>query len=80
MMLHRTALGCVLAVACASGAFAQATYPTKTIRWIVGYTPGGTADMLARAVGQKLTETWGQQVVVENRPGGGTNIGTEAAA
>jgi tripartite-type tricarboxylate transporter receptor subunit TctC len=56
------------------------SYPAKPIRWIVGYTPGGTADMLARAVGQKLTEAWGQQVIVENRPGGGTNIGTEVAA
>lgn len=55
-------------------------YPAKPIRYIVGYTPGGTADMLARAVGQKLAETWGQQVIVENRPGAGTNIGTEAAA
>src|SRR5665647_360796 len=55
-------------------------YPIKPIRYIVGYTPGGTADMLARAVGQKLTETWGQQVIVENRPGAGTNIGTEVAA
>jgi tripartite-type tricarboxylate transporter receptor subunit TctC len=56
------------------------SYPAKPIRWIVGYTPGGTADMLARAVGQKLTEAWGPQVIVENRPGGGTNIGTEVAA
>jgi tripartite-type tricarboxylate transporter receptor subunit TctC len=63
----------------ASGVCAQ-SYPTKPIRWIVGYTPGGTADMLARAVGQKLTESWGQQVIVENRPGAGTNIGTEVAA
>jgi tripartite-type tricarboxylate transporter receptor subunit TctC len=65
-----------------TGAFAQnpPAYPTKTVRWIVGYTPGGTADMLARAVGQKLGETWGHQVIVENRPGGGTNIGTEVAA
>jgi tripartite-type tricarboxylate transporter receptor subunit TctC len=65
-----------------SAALAQTApaYPTKTIRWIVGYTPGGTADMLARAVGQKLGEAWGQQVIVENRPGGGTNIGTEVAA
>jgi len=63
-------------------AYAQgaASYPSKTIRYIVGYTPGGTADMLARAVGQKLTETWGQQVIVENRPGAGTNIGAEVAA
>ena len=57
-----------------------AAYPSKPIRYIVGYTPGGTADMLARAVGQKLTEVWGQQVIVENRPGAGTNIGTEVAA
>jgi len=56
------------------------SYPAKPIRWIVGYTPGGTADMLARAVGQKLTDAWGPQVIVENRPGGGTNIGTEVAA
>jgi len=65
-----------------AAAFAQgaATYPSKPIRYIVGYTPGGTADMLARAVGQKMTESWGQQVIVENRPGAGTNIGTEVAA
>ncbi len=60
-------------------ASAQA-YPSRTIRYIVGYTPAGTADMLARAVGQKLNEAWGQQVIVENRPGAGTNIATEVAA
>jgi tripartite-type tricarboxylate transporter receptor subunit TctC len=57
-----------------------AGYPSKPIRYIVGYTPAGTADMLARTVGQKLNEAWGQQVIVENRPGAGTNIGTEVAA
>src|SRR5882672_9145416 len=57
-----------------------ASYPSKPIRYIVGYTPAGTADMLARAVGQKLYEAWGQQVIVENRPGAGTNIGTEVGA
>ena len=57
-----------------------AGYPSRAIRYIVGYTPGGTADMLARAVGQKLTAAWGQQVIVDNRPGAGTNIGTEIGA
>lgn len=57
-----------------------AAYPSRTIRYIVGYTPGGTADMLARAVGQKLTAAWGHQVIVDNRPGAGTNIGTELGA
>jgi tripartite-type tricarboxylate transporter receptor subunit TctC len=56
------------------------TYPAKPIRYLVGYTPAGTADMLARAVGQKLHEAWGQQVIVENRPGAGTNIATEVAS
>jgi tripartite-type tricarboxylate transporter receptor subunit TctC len=55
-------------------------YPNRPIRYLVGYTPAGTADMLARAVGAKLAQTWGQQVIVENRPGGGTNIATELAA
>ncbi len=75
------ASGMLLALA-AHDVLAQssANYPSKPIRYIVGYTPGGTADMLARAVGQKLTEVWGQQVIIENRPGGGTNIATEVAA
>ena len=55
-------------------------YPVKPIRIIVPFAPGGPNDILARIVGQKLTEAWNQQVIVENRPGGGTVIGTEIVA
>ena len=55
------------------------TYPARPIRMIVGYTPGGSADLTARLMGQWLSERLGQSFVVENRPGGGTNIATEAA-
>lgn len=68
------------AAAVAQAQDAAANYPSRSIRYIVGYTPGGTADMLARAVGQKLTAAWGQQVIVDNRAGAGTNIGTELGA
>src|SRR5215471_17503935 len=54
-------------------------YPTRPVRLIIGYTPGGSADMTARLTGQWLTERLGQPVVVESRPGGSTNIATEAA-
>jgi tripartite-type tricarboxylate transporter receptor subunit TctC len=56
------------------------SYPTKPIRLIVPYPPGGGNDTLARLFGVKLTEAWGQQVVVDNRPGAGTIIGTQLAA
>ncbi len=67
----------------AIGAWAQApapTYPTKPIRLVVPFPPGGATDILARAVGQRLTEVWGQSVVIDNRPGAGGNIGTELVA
>src|SRR5436853_1487114 len=58
-------------------AWAQA-YPTRPVRLIFGYAPGGSADVTARIMGQWLTERLGQTFVVESRPGAGSNIGTEA--
>lgn len=60
-----------------SSAWAQ-QYPDRPIKWIVPYPPAGTTDVLARIVAQPLSEILGQQVIVENRPGAGNNIGTEA--
>src|SRR4051795_1437822 len=54
-------------------------YPTRPVRWIVGLAAGGTQDILARLIGQSLSERLGQSFVIENRPGAGGNIGTEAA-
>ncbi len=65
-------------IAIAGLAAAQQVYPSKSIRFIVPFPPGGTTDQLARLIGQKLTESWGQQVIVDNRPGGNTIIGSEA--
>ena len=64
----------------ASAATQAQTFPTKPIRIIIGFPPGGATDIAARAVAQKLTEGFGQQVIVDNRPGAASNIGAEAAA
>ena len=72
-------LGLVLAALVASLP-ARAEFPDKTIRIVVPYTPGGFNDTLGRIVAQKFTDDWGVTAVVENRPGGGTLIGTEAVA
>ncbi len=73
------ALALALCAVIAGPAAAQADYPNKPIRWIVAYPPGGTTDLLARLMGQYLAQKLGQQVVIENRAGGGNNIGTEMA-
>ena len=81
-MMSQACLAAAVAIA-ASAAHAQApaaNYPTKQIRVIVPFPAGGPTDAIARAIGQKLNETWGQAVIVDNRPGAGGNIGTELAA
>jgi tripartite-type tricarboxylate transporter receptor subunit TctC len=74
-LLRAAALFCIV-----SFAHAQTAYPSRTIRFIVPFTPGGSGDIFARPIAQKMSESMGQQVVVENRPGSGGVIGTEAAA
>ena len=69
----------VLSLACVPPVAAQ-TYPVKPIRFIIPFTPGGNTDVLGRLLGQKLTEAWGQQVVIDNRPGAGGTVGVEQAA
>ena len=74
-------LSIVALLASTMAAIAQPTaYPTKPIRIVVAYTPAGATDILARTIGQKLTEAWGQAVIIDNRPGANGNIGTEYAA
>ena len=74
----RLAAGAPLLAAMSQVTRAQ-SYPTRPVRLIVGFAPGGVGDILARLIGQSLTERLGQQFVIDNRPGGGGNIGTEAA-
>ena len=83
MLSRRAAIGMVATgvsalLASARGASAL-DYPTRPVRFLVGYPPGGATDILARLIGQRLSEKLGQQFVVENKPGAGNNIGTEAA-
>ena len=70
----------LLAFVTSAAAQSPVTYPTKPVRIVVPFPAGGALDLVTRIVGQKLEESWGQPIVVENRPGGGTLIGTQAVA
>ena len=73
-------LGAATALAQAPASKAAAGYPVKPVRFVIPYPPGGTSDILARLVGVKLHEMWGQPVVVENRSGAAGNVGVEFTA
>lgn len=71
-------LACVLSLVASDGAAAD--YPKRPVRFIVPYVPGGAADIVGRMLAQKLTDTWGIPMVVDNRPGAGGNLGTSLVA
>ncbi len=81
MALRRFAMGLVALGLCAFtppiGDALALDYPTRPVRFIVGYPAGGSTDIIARLIGQRLSERLGQQFVIENKPGAGNNIGTE---
>jgi tripartite-type tricarboxylate transporter receptor subunit TctC len=81
MVSRRAAIGIfAIGLAALTGSITGAAaldYPTRSIRFVVGYPPGGATDILARLIGQRLSERLGQQFVIENKPGAGNNIGTE---
>ncbi len=62
------------------GAASAQVYPVKPIHWIVPFAPGGPTDIMSRAIGEKLVQQWGQQIVVDNKGGAGGNIGAELTA
>ena len=77
--IARLAAAAFLVLCASAPVFAQSDYPNKPVKWIVPYPPGGTTDVLARILAGWLTEKMGQTFIVENKPGGGNNIGTEIA-
>ena len=70
----------LLSLVICSLSYAADTYPVKTVNLIVGFPPGGGADIVARVIGQKLGDTWGQPLVVVNRPGADSVIAYESAS
>jgi len=79
-LLRTVLLGCCSAMLSTATLTLAQTYPSRPIRFVVPYVPGGGVDFVGRTVAQKLTETWSHPVIVDNRPGAGTNIGSEYVA
>jgi tripartite-type tricarboxylate transporter receptor subunit TctC len=81
MISRRTAI-CLavigLSATASIGSASAQDYPTRPVKWVVGYPPGGATDIIARLLGQRLSERLGQQFVIENKPGAGNNIATES--
>lgn len=80
MFGRRTILGGAAGAAMAGQAMAQAAWPDRPIRWIVGYPPAGASDAFARLIAGQMGPRLGQQVLVENRPGGGAVLASEIVA
>jgi tripartite-type tricarboxylate transporter receptor subunit TctC len=79
--LYRCATVALTVSALCAGIDASAQeYPSRAIRYVVAFAPGGVNDILARIIGQRLADSWGQPVIVDNRPGAGGNLGTELVA
>src|ERR1700753_847509 len=82
MAFRRTVMALLAFSLCASivplGAASALDYPTRPVRFVVGYPAGGSTDIIARLIGQRLSDRFGQQFVIENKPGAGNNIGTES--
>src|ERR1700689_3555353 len=78
--LAACAIACAMLACVAGAARAADDYPNHAVRWLVGYPPGGSTDIVARLIGQYLSEHLGQQFAVENKPGAGNNLATEMAA
>src|SRR5437879_1698453 len=74
----RALLFACLGLAAATAPADAQTYPNRPVRWVVGYPAGGSTDIVARLVGHRLSERLGQQFIIENKPGAGNNIATEA--
>jgi tripartite-type tricarboxylate transporter receptor subunit TctC len=81
VVLRRIAI-CLIAIGISAvasiGGASALDYPTRPVRWVVGFAPGGANDIIARLIGQRLSERLGQQFVIENKPGAGGNIATES--